>query len=154
MLETVRKAVHDTLAENQANLAPKAIASRMNVALSLLYSWGESGEYGRDIPIERLVQFTLITEDGRALSELCAVAGYSAVPVPSFGRCSGAEPEAIKALHEFSEFMQENSRALLDGLISDTELAKIEKEGNEAMLAIAKVIEVSRRQREAGKVSR
>lgn len=156
MLETVRRAVHDTLAENPANLTPKAIASRMGngVSLGLLYSWGDCGEFGRDIPLERLVQFTLITQDGRALSELCNVSGYAAIPVPTMGRCAAAEPEAIKALHEFSEFMQENSKALLDGVVNDAELDKITKEGNEAMLAIAKVIEVARRQRESGKVTR
>ncbi len=154
MLDTVRRAVHEILADNAAGLTAKAISGRMNISLSLLYSWGEQGEFGRDIPLERLVQFTLITQDGRALSELCKVAGYAAIPVPSMGRIGGAEPEAMKALHEFSEFMQENSKALLDGAVSADELPKIVKEGNEAMLAIARVIEIAQRQAEAGKVAR
>lgn len=154
MLNNVRAAVHEILQDNPAKLMPKAIASRMNISLSLLYSWGEQGEYGRDIPLERLVQLTLIAQDGRALVALCDAAAYAAIPIPSLGRAGGAEPASLKALSEFSQFMDENARALMDGVISDAELAKIEKEGGEAQLAIARVIDLARRQREAGKVSR
>lgn len=156
MLNLVRQAVHAILSDNPANLTPKAIAARMGsgVSLGLLYSWGDCGEFGRDIPLERLLQFTLISQDGRALAAFCDLAGYAAIPVPNLGRLGAAEPASLKALSEFSQFMNENAKALMDGVISDDELERVEKEGGEAQLAIARVIEVARRQREAGKVSR
>lgn len=151
MLETVRVAVGDLLEENAAGLSPKEIADRMVCSLSLLYSWADLGEGGADIPLKRLKQLTLITGDGRVVAAFAAEAGYFAIPIPALGPVGEIEPESVRALHEFSDFMKENTRAFIDKVISALELKKIEKEGYEAMLAIARVIAVARMQRRRGK---
>lgn len=151
MTPAVRLAVRDMLEDNAAAYSPKEIAARMDCSLSLLYSWQDLSESGADIPLKRLVQLTLVTNDGRALAALAAEAGYCALPIPALGVVGEIEPESMSALHEFSEFMRENSKAFFDRLISKLELRRIEKEGYEAMLAIARVIAVARRQRQAGK---
>lgn len=147
----VRLAVRETVEENPAGLSIKEIAARMGVSLSLLYSWGDPDEAGADIPLKRLVQFTLITNDSRALAALANEAGHCTLPIPALGTIGEIEPESIKALHEFSEFMRENSRAFFDGVITAAELRRIEKEAYEAMLSISRVVAVARRQRQAGK---
>lgn len=152
-LEPVRAAIRAAITENPARLKGEAIAKRMLVSTSTLYGYGETdaeGEARKTIPLERLLQFTLVTEDGRALSELCALAGYVALRLPSRAS-SGAEPAALKALHDFSSFMETHSKALLDDLIEDDELTDIEKRADAAMLAIARVAALARKKREAGK---
>lgn len=149
MLEAVRLAVREIFDENPAGLSLKEIALRMDCSAALLYSWADLGEGGADIPLKRLVQLTLITGDGRALAALGLATHYFVLPMPALGTVGELEPESIRALHEFSEFMRENARAVIARVMAAGDLRRIEKEGYEAMLAIARVIAVARRQRQA-----
>lgn len=152
-LEPVRAAIHAAIADNPAGLKGESIASRMLLSKSTLYAYGESdseGDARKSIPLERLIQFSLITEDGRALTALCALAGYACIRLPA-KVAPGAELAALKALHEFSSFMTENSQALMDGLIEPEELERIERRADAAMYSIAQVVAIARRQREEAK---
>lgn len=153
MLEPVRRAIHDAIADNPARLKGEAIAARMLLGKSTLYAYGESdaeGEARKSISLERFVQFTLVTEDGRALSELCTLAGYACIRLPAKGTLAG-ESAALEALHDFSAFMTTHAQALMDGVIEPDELARIEKRADAAQRAIAQVVAIARRQREAAK---
>lgn len=99
--------------------------------------------------LARFVQFTLVTEDGRALTELCALAGYACIRLPA--KALGGETAALEALHDFSAFMTTHAQALMDGVIEPDELARIEKRADAAQRAIAQVVALARRQREEAK---
>lgn len=153
MLEPVRAAIHATIADNPANLKGEEIARRMMISRSTLYGYGESDSDGgvrNSIPLDRLLQFTLVTEDGRALTALCALADYAAIRLPA-GVAASAEPAALKALYGFSKFMETHAHALLDGRIEGAELADIEKRADAAQRAIAQVVALARLLREAGR---
>ena len=152
MLEPVRRAIHDAIADNPARLKGEAIAARMLMSKSTLYAYGETdgeGEARKVITLERFVQFTLVTEDGRALDALCALAGYACIRLPA--KAQGGEAAALEALHDFSAFMTTHAQALMDGVIEPDELARIEKRADAAQRAIAQVVAISRRQREEAK---
>lgn len=152
-LETIRVAIRAAIYENPAKLKAEAIAKRMLVGVSTLYGYGESdaeGEARKTISLDRLLQFTLVTEDGRALSAFCELAGYVAIRLPERATPS-AEPAELKALYEFSKFMETHSHALLDDLMEDAELAAIEKRADAAQRAIAQVVAFARQKREAGR---
>lgn len=153
MLEPVRRAIQLAIADNPAKLKGESIAARMIISKSTLYGYGETdaeGEARKSISLERFVQFTLISEDGRALTELCALAGYTAIRLPAKSE-TGDEPAALKALHEFSAFMQTHAQALMDGKIEAAELASIEKGADAAQHAIAQVVALARNQRKGRK---
>jgi hypothetical protein len=153
MLEPVRAAINAAISDNPAKLKGESIARRMLVSPSTLYGYGENGPDGdarKTIPLERFLQFTLLTEDGRPLSELCRLAGYAAIRLPERA-VPGAEPAALKALYDFSKFMETHAHALLDNLVEADELADIEKRADAAQRAIAQVVALARQQREAGK---
>lgn len=151
MLEPVRRAIHNAIVDNPAHLKGEAIASRMLISKSTLYAYGESdaeGEARKSISLERFVQFALVTEDGRPLTELCALAGYACIRMPS--HVSGTdEPAAIKALHDFSAFMETHAKALMDGRIEQSEVVQIKKRADAAMLAISQVVKLASMQLKA-----
>lgn len=152
MLEPVRRAIHDAIADNPARLKGEAIAARMLVSKSTLYAYGESdgeGEARKSISLERFVQFALVTEDGRALTALCALAGFACIRLPA--KDAAGEGAALEALHDFSAFMTTHAKALMDGVIEPDELSRIEKRADEAMRAISQVVAIARRQREEAK---
>lgn len=148
MLDPVRRALHESLRDNPARLSAKEIAAAMGegVHLSTLYGWSEAGEDGepaKKISLARLIQFTIITRDARPLAAFCELAGYACLPMP--GAAAGApEPAALRAIKDFSEFMEANASALLDGEVTRDEFARLEKEGREAQMAIAAVLDSAR----------
>jgi hypothetical protein len=147
--DPIRLAIYAATRENPARLSAKEIAAAMGegVHLSTIYGWGEpekEGEPAKRISLARLIQFTLITRDSRPLAAFCELAGHACLPLPRAAG-GGAEPASVKALAEFSDFMQENARAILDGKITRVEFARLEKEGREAQLAIADVINAAKR---------
>ncbi len=152
MLEPVRRAIALAISDNPARLKGEAVAARMLISKSTLYAYGETdaeGEARKSISLERLVQFTLVTEDGRPMTELCNLANYACIRLPA--KTEGIEPTALEALHEFSSFMQTHAKAFMDGMIESSELADIEKRADATMRVIAQVVALARRQREEAK---
>lgn len=137
MSERVRQAIHEAIESNPAGLKGEAIAARMRVSVSLLYGWGEIGRTA--IPLDRLIQFSLITGDFRPVNAICREVGGLFVPCPQDDG-NGADAGAMRALKEFSDLMQESSSALLDGKISAAELARIRREGAEAQRELARFL--------------
>lgn len=138
MLDDVRRALQAALSSNPANLKGEAVARRMGIGTSSLYRWGES----QAIPLDRLVQFTLISRDLRPLQALCRLAGGTFVPVPGDG--STLDQAAMAAIKEFGAFLEAQAKAILDGKVTDRELARIEREGEDAILAIVAIVEHTR----------
>lgn len=153
MLEPVRRAIALAISDNPARLKGEAVAARMLISKSTLYAYGETDAEGdalKSISLERLVQFTLTTEDGRPLTELCSLAGFACIRLPAKD-AFGGETAALEALHDFSAFMTTHAQALMDGVIEPAELSRIEKRADAAQRAIAQVVAITRRQREEAK---
>lgn len=142
MLTNVRLAVKAVLDDNPNKLSAKEIAARMGtgVAISTIYSWGDAGQYGADIPLERIVQFTLITGDARPMAALCGDAGFLIIPSSKMSKAIPSPLPSLKALKEFGEFMNADAQAMLDGGSDFSKLKRAEKEGYEALLAVAGVL--------------
>jgi hypothetical protein len=141
VLEPIRAAIRDAISSNPLRLKGEAIALRMGVSTARLYGWGEHGQ--KDIPLWRLIQFVTITG---ALAPLAAVARMCSCVVMPIPGVAGNENEsaAVAVLKEFSDLMQEHAADMADGKISSAELARIEREGNEAMRAVVRLIEAAR----------
>lgn len=151
-IETVYRAIRDAIASNPAKLKADAIAARMLVSRSTLYGYGEvdaQGDPRKTISLERLVQFVLVSQDGRPLSALAALAGFACIRLSDHVTPS-VEPATLEALHDFSLFMKTDASALLDGKVTDGELADIEKRADDAMLSIARVVAAARHQNQEG----
>lgn len=140
--DRIRQAVHDAIKENPARLKGEAIAVRMGVATSTLYAWGEPDK--ATIPLERLVQLVLITGDIRPIVALSSVVGGYYIPRRSAVGVASGELASVRAVKEFSDVLQDYSMALLDGRVSVKENARIQKDGAEAMQAIAELLELAR----------
>lgn len=137
MSEPVRQAIRDAIHQNPAGLKAESIAARMRISVSILYGWGELGR--SPVPLDRLVQFVLITGDFRPINALSRELGGVFIPCPHDDG-AGADAGAMRALKEFSDLMQESTQALLDGRISDAELARIRREGAEAQRELARFL--------------
>lgn len=139
MLDSVRAAVRTAISTNPAGLKGEAIARRMGVSGSSLYRWGETD----DMSLERLVQFALITGDLRPLSAVAQLCHAAVVPLPDASR-GESEQTAVHVLKEFSDMMQEYAGAVTDDKMTPAELARIEKEAQEAQRAIVRLVETAR----------
>lgn len=147
MTEPIRQALRAALKSNPRHLKAEAIARRMGegVNVSTLYRWAEPGPEGDNIPLARLMQFVLITEDLRPLEALAGICGAAVLPMPRMQTADSAATRAhLTAITEFAEFIQTHGRAILDKRISKRELPGILKEGYEAMTAIAHLMELAR----------
>lgn len=145
-MNPVQQALHDVLREHPMKVA--GIAARMGdgVSASVLYGWANGS---KAIPLSRLIQFVLITGDHRPIAALCEELGGAFLPLPSRGPLT--DKAATRALKEFSDLMQEGSRAALDGRWTGAELARVEKEAAEAQRAIAQYVAWARDQAYGGR---
>lgn len=141
MTDPVREAIRLTLKSNPANLKAAEIALRMGVNQSSLYRWGESAD--QDIPLNRLLQLTHISQDPRTVAAVCKLAGGIFVLLKAGASTKEAATEAtVKAVKEFSDLLQEVSKDLFDGTISQEELVRIRREAAQAQQAIAQLLDV------------
>lgn len=138
MTTAVQAALGAAIKNNPAGLKGEGIAARMGIHHSVLYRWAEVGS-SRHIPLDRLVQFTLISCDTRPLAALCSAAGGAFIPMPTEG-AEGSDRDLVRTIKEFSDLAQAVSAAKADGRVDEFELAKIRREGSECQRAIAKLL--------------
>lgn len=141
MLEAIRAAVNATLRKNPAALKCEAIALRMGINPSSLYRWGDTQD--QDIPLERLVQLTLFAQDLRPLQALARLCNCAMIPLP-IARGTDAQLVAVKAIHAFSAFMEEDAKDLLHTRMTPGEMRLLEAKGQAAMKGIVYVLEAAR----------
>lgn len=142
MIAELRKAIHEAITDNPQHLKAEAVAARMGVNVSTLYRWGEPD--GAPIPMERLVQLCLITQDSRPVAVLARATENALIPTGRGAKPRRLEDCNVRAIKEFADFVGKSSEAFLDGRVTASEFAWIEREGRQAMLAIACVIEAAR----------
>lgn len=111
----------------------EALCEPMGVSRSQLYRYAEAPEgSGSPIPAEKLVVLVNETEDPSALRYLAAECGYLIVPIPDRAnrptRIKNITRELTKVMHECAELVQESSKALEDGIITQEERDGIDKE--------------------------
>lgn len=105
MTEQIRQAIHDAIHSNPAGLKGEVIAGMMGIDPSCLYRYGDLS--GKPIPLERLLQFVLITQDLRPVMAICSAVGGAFTPLPN--RRLPTEHAATKALKEFADVMRSSS---------------------------------------------
>lgn len=147
MIDNVRAAIKSAIERNPAGIKGEALAVMMGLHFSVIYRWGEA-EGKKNAPLDRFIQFSLITRDYRPISALCAAVGGLFVPVPP-DEGGDVNVAALRALKEFSDLLQESSRALLDDKITPPELRTILREGAEAQLALARFLAAHQAKAEA-----
>jgi hypothetical protein len=133
-------------------MSAREIAARMGVNLSTVYSWGETGEAGREISLDRLHQLTLVTGDRRPLSALCAAAGGAFLPLPAGG--GPIDKATMTSIADFGRLVHEVADDFVDGHIDAVELSRIRNatthvQADVALLLAAVEAEATRR---AGKI--
>ena len=111
-------------------LVAKAIASHMNLSLSLIYKWCQVKEWpdssGADNPLDRINKICELTNDISPIEWLCQKANGVFVPNPKEN--SSVDPYPIKAtqeiLSEFSGLLDVVSKSIEDDQAIDLMEAK------------------------------
>lgn len=135
---SLASAVHAAISSNPMRLKGEAIAARMGVSTSALYSWGDPASK-KPIPLERLVQLVLITGDNRPISALTEACGGSFVHNSS-DTSSDCHTELMQTVQIFAAILRDAGSALADNIITPQELHNLQRKGPAAMLAIARLI--------------
>lgn len=139
MIESVRHAIRDVLDDKPT----KDIATRMDVPVSTVYSWGEFGDSGRDPSLAKLIQFVRVSEDARPMSALCREAG--GFFTPGLPECGGKVDAAMmRVVKEFGESVAAVAKGLEDGSFDQPDLRRIRREIGEtvrALLALERSVE-------------
>ena len=111
-------------------LGAKAIASHMNLSMSLIYKWCQLKEWpessGADNPLDRIIKICELTNDTGLIDWLCQKANGIFVPNPK--EKASTDPYPIKAtqeiLSEFSELLDVVSKSIEDDQAIDLKEAK------------------------------
>jgi DNA-binding transcriptional regulator YdaS (Cro superfamily) len=101
---------------------------------------------------EEVLEIMQATGDVGALQAMADALGFVLIPLPKHD-AHGDEAMAtmMKTVKEFGDFVSEASNDLADGRISDNELARVEREGAEALGAIQALLAFVAGMNQAGK---
>ena len=149
---TLKEAIYDTLHHSAKPL--KAIADEINLAQSTVTRWGlpddDPDASGSPMPLRYLLGLTRITGNFAIIEYLCATLGGVFVKIPS-GEEGDDVKTTLKAIKEAGAWVELSARTMLDGTISDDELAKLVKKGTclQALIEQLKIIEQRREGRAA-----
>jgi hypothetical protein len=98
------------------------------------------------------VKITAFTGDWRILQAFAAEVGALVVPIHSN---AGGEADTLAALgqmaKEFAELVSATGETMADGLVSDNELARLERETGDLVQAAQRVLGLARARNEAGR---
>lgn len=128
-----------------------ALAARMGLQLTSLYHKVSPTYPTSHCSPEEMLEIMQITGDHGALQALAGNLGYVLLPAPDLAADTPCTLALAQSVQEFGEFAAESARGLADGRISDNELARIEREGAQALAAIQELMRVAARVHQAGK---
>lgn len=130
-----------------------ALASALGIAESSLQNKVSITNPGAHCSPEEMARIMDITGDHGGLHALNARLGYVALALPQLSHA--ADDSAVQlmtaTIKEFGELMSEASTDLANGRVSDNELARITKEGVEAIASIQQLLAFAQQRNEAGK---
>ena len=132
-------------------LSPEQIADLLGCSYATLMS-ELSGQPGHKLGAERMLGLMKTTGSIAPLQFMARELGGVFVELPQCGAsCHELTRSVVDSIREFGEFASEVSRSLEDGVITSDELARISKEGQEALSAILRVMRLAReRQGQSG----
>lgn len=136
---------HHSVSREGRPLSVREIASGLNVDENRLRKEVSLFYDGQSPKADLIEGITRVTGNLAILDYLERAAGRLAFPLPT----SLADPKAdvfalaTKAMTEFAEFLQQVSSRLADGHASPEDVARITRDGHEAMQLIAHLIEAS-----------
>lgn len=150
---TLKDALHRTIHRKDKSVAQ--IAEEIGISENYLYRAalpdqdnGPECTSGVRFPLSKLVPLIRATADFQVLDVVEHALGRVSFPIPQHHMSTDQVLEAaITAAAEFGDLMAEVRFSIEDGDLSRKELARIEKEGHEAIAAIMQVIEIARRAR-------
>lgn len=148
MLESVRLAINDVLTDSRATIPAKVVAERMGVPLSTLYSYGELGPTGRDVPLSKLVRLVHAAEDARPVAALCRAVGGYYLPLPE-SKPDEVSDALVECIKDFGATVQEVATALKGGALTAAELRTIQADVVATQAALAHLLAAAEAQSEA-----
>lgn len=135
MLERLRLAINDVLTDNHRGIPAKVVAERMGIPASTLYSYGEVGPTGREIPVDKLLRLVRAAEDTRPIAALCEDAGGTFVPLPS-GSAGAVNAALLNSVKEFGDVCAEIARDMKDGKMDAGERRNADREIGEMIQSL------------------
>lgn len=100
---------------------------------------------------EEVIEIMQVTGDHGPLHAMASALGYVLMPAPTHLSDDETVVALTRAVKEFGEFIAEAGADLQDGRISDNELARIEREGAQALASIQRLLSVVSGINQAGK---
>lgn len=152
MLESIRIAINDVLTDDRAKVPAKLVAGRMGVPLTSLYSYGQIGSNGRDIPLVKLAQLVLASEDTRPIAALCREVGGYFLPLPAM-KGEAVSDALVLCIKDFGAAAEEVAADLRGGKLTDPELRRIRADigATQGALAVLLAAVEAQAQREQGR---
>lgn len=120
-----------------------ALAARMGLQQTSLYHKVSPTYPTAHCSPEEMLEIMQITGDHGALHALAGHLGYVLLPAPELSDETEGMLALAESIREFGEFASETARGLADGRISDNELARIQREGFQALAAIEQLLKVA-----------
>ena len=140
----VMKRLVNDLIHNSEAVPCKAIADRLQKNYANFCNWGQVNSH-RNIPLEHLIAVMHLAGSLKILDFIEALFGRAAFALPQAGAgLAEINRESARAVKEFGELLHEAADAAEDGIITRAELARIQKEGREAMGQIAQLLAAAR----------
>lgn len=120
----------------RSKLSVSQIADGLRVPVSTLYQYGEPDKMR--FPADLIAPLTEATGDTLLIESLAIDCNGVFSLLPS---CKKSSEQIGKSIAEFGEFIQEFGTALADNTITEDELERIKREGNEAIREIQQAIQ-------------
>lgn len=128
-----------------------ALASRLGISANSLQHKVNPTYPGAHCSPGEMAQIMELTGDHSALQALAARLGYVLLQFPQGGTEAGFSRELASTVQQFGEFIAEVSQDLVDGLVTTTELRRIEKEGADALHAMQSLMALAAQMHESAK---
>lgn len=142
-------AICQAAAKNAPNgLSAEQIADLVGCSYATLMS-ELSGQPGHKLGAERMLALMKTTGSVAPIQFMARELGGVFVEMPQCGAgCHEITRSLLESIREFGEFASEVGKSLEDGTITPEELARISKEGQEALAAILRVMTLAREKQE------
>jgi hypothetical protein len=144
-MNTLRETLYQTIHRNKKPL--KAIAEEIGISENYLTRAAlpdpEESETGSGcrFPLKKLVPLIRATGDFSVLDQIEQSVDRVAIPLP---KANASQDHiyrmALQTVKEFGDMMGSLDVGIADGKLSDDEIAKISREGNEAVQAIVSML--------------